>query len=137
MTICIVLTRHIAWDVAGKLDHFPRGLLCNKILLFGKTFNTGSVICPLKTSIISKTAWTSFKPSFSLPFATYRMGKKWPSRVIENVTVIVRLSVDPSIGTFFYLFATIVLLETGMYFDGVWSKLRTKDRIIFLTMLCK
>ena len=65
------------------------------------------------------------------------MGKKCPSRVIENVTVIIRLSVDHSIGTFFYPFATIVLLETGMYFDGVWSKLRTKDRRIFLTMLCK
>ena len=39
-------------------------------------------------------------------------------------------------------FAAIVLLEAGMYFDGVWSKLRTNDRgmslsSIFLTMLCK
>ena len=42
----------------------------------------------------------------------------------------------------FWPFAVIVLLETGMYFDGVWSKLRTNDRgisfsSIFLTMLCK
>ena len=31
----------------------------------------------------------------------------------------------PLIGTFFHPFAGIVLLQTGMYFDGVCSKLRT------------
>ena len=56
--------------------------------------------------------------------------------------VIIRLSVDPLIGTFFHPFAGIVLLETGIYFHGVCSKLRTNDRAIsfssiFLTMLCK
>ena len=47
------------------------------------------------------------------------MGKKRPSRVMVNVVVIIRLSVDPLIGTFFDPFAAIVLLETGMYFDDV------------------
>ena len=59
-----------------------------------------------------------------------------------NVAVIIRLSVDPLIDTFFYPFAVIVLLETGTYFDDVWSKLKTNDRgmsflSVFLTMLCK
>ena len=57
-----------------------------------------------------------------------------------NVAVITCLSVDPLIGTFFDPFAAIVLLETGRYFDGVWSKLRTNDRVTsstFLKRLCK
>ena len=45
-----------------------------------------------------------------------------------NVAVIIHLLVHPLIGTFFDPFAVIVLLETGMYFDGVWSKLRANDR---------
>ena len=58
------------------------------------------------------------------------MGKKCPSRVMVNVSVTIRLSVDPLIGTCFVLFAAIVLLETGMYFDDAWSKLRTNDRVM-------
>ena len=70
------------------------------------------------------------------------MAKKCSSRVMVHVAVIIRLSVNPLVGTFFDPFAAIVLLETGMYFDGVWSKLRTNDRgmsfsSIFLTMLRK
>ena len=70
------------------------------------------------------------------------MGKKSLSRVMVNVAVITCLSVDPLIGTFFDPFAAIVLLETGRYFDGVWSKLRTNDRVTsfsstFLKRLCK
>ena len=49
-------------------------------------------------------------------------------RVMVNAAVIIRLSVDPLIGTFCYPFTAIVLLETRMYFEGVWSKLRTNDR---------
>ena len=45
-----------------------------------------------------------------------------------NAAVIIRLSVDPLIGTFCYPFTAIVLLETRMYFEGVWSKLRANDR---------
>ena len=51
-----------------------------------------------------------------------------PSRVMVIVAVIIRLSVDPLTGTFFYPFAAIVLLDTGMYFDGIWSKLRANDK---------
>ena len=70
------------------------------------------------------------------------MGKKCPSRVMVNVVVIIRWSLDPLIGTYFVPFAAIVLLETGIYFDGVWSKLGANDwgmlfYSIFLTMLCK
>ena len=42
--------------------------------------------------------------------------------------MIIRLLVDPLISAFFDPLATIALLETGMYFDSVWSKLRTNDR---------
>ena len=57
-----------------------------------------------------------------------------------NVAVIISLLVNPLIGTVFDPLAA--MLETGMYFHGVWSKLRTNDRgmsfsSIFLTMLCK
>ena len=45
-----------------------------------------------------------------------------------NVAVIIRLLVDPLSGTFFDPFAVIVLLEPGMYFDGVWSNLKINDR---------
>ena len=45
-----------------------------------------------------------------------------------KVAVIIRLSVDPLVGTFFNPFVAIVLLEVEMYFDGVRSKLRTNDR---------
>ena len=58
------------------------------------------------------------------------------------MAVIIRLLVDPLSGTFFDPFAVIVLLEPGMYFDGVWSNLKINDRgmsfpSIFQTMLCK
>ena len=49
-------------------------------------------------------------------------------REMVNVAVIIRLLVDPLSGTFFDPFAVIVLLEPGMYFDGVWSTLKINDR---------
>ena len=59
-----------------------------------------------------------------------------------KVAVIILFSVDPLIGTVFEPFGAMVLLNTGMYFDGVWSRLRTRDggmslSSIFLTMPCR
>ena len=70
------------------------------------------------------------------------MDKKCPSRLIVNVAVIISLLVNLLIGTVFDPLAASALLETGMYFHGAWSKLRTNDSgmsfsSIFLTMLCK
>ena len=49
-----------------------------------------------------------------------------------NVAVIVLLSVDRAIETFFTPFEASVLLQPETYFDGVWSKLITNDLGIFL-----
>ena len=70
------------------------------------------------------------------------MERKCPSRLMVNVAVIISLLVNPLIGTVFDPLAASALLETGMYFHGVWSKLGNNDSgmsfsSIFLTILCK
>ena len=59
-----------------------------------------------------------------------------------KVAVIILFSVDPLIGAVFEPFGTVVLFNTGMYFEGVWSRLRTRDGgmslySIFLTVPCR
>ena len=59
-----------------------------------------------------------------------------------KVAVIILFLVDPLVGTVFEPFGTMVLFNTGMYFQGVWSTLRTRDggmslSSIFLTMPCR
>ena len=44
-----------------------------------------------------------------------------------KVAVILLFSVDPLIGTVFEPFGAMVLFNTGMYFEGVWSRFRTRD----------
>ena len=76
--------------------------------------------------------WTLGRHFFDLLARISCMGKKCLSRVMVNVAVIIRLLVDPLIDTHFDPFAAMFLLESGMYFDGVWFKLRTNDsRISF------
>ena len=52
--------------------------------------------------------------------------------VMLNVVVIVLLSVDLAIETFFTPFGASVLLQPGTYFDRVSSKLITNGLGIFL-----
>ena len=56
-----------------------------------------------------------------------------------KVAVIIPFSVDNLIGTVFEPFVAMVLFNTGMYFEGVWSTLTKRDggmslSSIFLTM---
>ena len=44
-----------------------------------------------------------------------------------KVAVIILFSGDPLIGTIFEPFGAMVLFNTGMHFEGVWSRLRTRD----------
>ena len=46
--------------------------LCSRICLSGETFKKRVVICPLKTSIISKADWYFSNPNLSLSLVTYR-----------------------------------------------------------------
>ena len=53
------------------------------------------------------------------------MGKYWPSKLIVNVPVIIRLSETPLIGTALDDYCANAVFPDGTYFNGVWSWLRT------------
>ena len=59
-----------------------------------------------------------------------------------QVAVTILFSAEPLIGMVFETFSAMVLFNTGMYFEGVWSRLKTRDDgmslpSIFLTMPCR
>ena len=55
------------------------------------------------------------------------MGKNFPDKVIMKVPVMLLLSVEPAIDTDLEPFFAMLCLPTGIYFKGVWSRLRMRQ----------
>ena len=61
-------------------------------------------------------------------------GRKLPLKIIENVVIIILLSVEQAIDAVLFPFSAKVLLHPGTYLEGVWSKLMTRDGGIWFSL---